>query len=296
MNRLMYFWRGKRVLCARKTLVLLSLSLSLHGPTCRALKHTARKRHAETSVVPSLLLLIMPFLIPAVVALASDAVILWLHRYVVDKLSFADDEGVDHKEECKTLQYSSTFHSFPSRCVSHSCLLLPGVFRLGYLVPLGVLRLILLLLPLLYHSYNGTALRFLGAYQVLYGGTLCVVFLHSLALLLLYPASLETLVPADTHEMKQLEHFHALRVIWWMLLLTVVSTICHVVVLGHVKSSAPSYAVTAAGNKAQPSLYFALRFGRGSSRGDPQEEEPALVHAVNGTCGSVFTLVCVARV
>jgi len=130
-------------------------------------------------------------------------------------------------------------------------------FWVGYLVPLAILRIVLLLLPLLFHSYTGTALRYPRLYQFLYVTSLVVMVLHMLALLLLNPASLESIFPYDgstnyntqqhhrqTSTVDQvderhlppsqsqsqqllvnhppehrqlLQHLHALRRVWWML-------------------------------------------------------------------------------
>ena len=136
-----------------------------------------------------------------------------------------------------------------------------------------------------------------------------------------------------------LQHLHALRRVWWMLVFSAVSTACHLAVLNHVTSTAPSWRDVHPKHHRprQPqSVYFALRSRRkrheqvlqrrrqrqrqaaAAAGSDPEtghewdhplsddydddeewddgsdndEEEPALVHAVNGTRYLYFKQLC----
>ena len=196
-------------------------------------------------------------------------------------------------------------------------------------MPLAVIRICLLLIPLLFHSYTGTAIKHQLFYQILYGVTLATLLVHMLTLLLMNPASLESLLPygifggeegistiheapiyqpASTynhnphsddattsdidghpphyhyyHHHSQrhlLQHLHALRRVWWMLVLSFISNACHIFLLMHVRSSAPTNSALLGKTKPQ-SVYFALRLGDNSE--NSPDEADALVHAVNGT-------------
>lgn len=154
------------------------------------------------------------------------------------------------------------------------------VYHVGYLYPLAVIRILLLGVPLLFHSYTGTAIQCPLAYQTLYWVTLLVLLVHMLSLAILNPTSLESFLPlqATTQTVFTwsgfrllLEHAHALRRIWWTLTLSLLSDVCHLVIFSHVKSSAPSsyghYPLfwSSYGNTTrhprQPSVYYALRTG-----------------------------------
>jgi len=174
-------------------------------------------------------------------------------------------------------------------------------YHVNYLVPLAVFRILLLCIPLLFHSYTGTALQCAAFYQWLYGGTLVVLLIHMLSLCLINPSSLEAILPwreaatqlataaaatatatstsssslwqpPGTRTLRSsrflLEHLHELRRIWWILLLSLLSDVCHWIMLGHVRSSAPStysrYYLWPSPNPLhmrQPSLYYAIRSG-----------------------------------
>lgn len=179
------------------------------------------------------------------------------------------------------------------------------VYSIGYLSPLAIVRIILLLLPLLYHSYSGTALKYPRFFQVFYWSTLVIVSIHMTALSFTNPQSLEAIVPIETftafgedvmsiHRRSLLEHLHELRRVWWMLTMTMVSDICHLIMLWHVRSTAQSSSFLL--NRKQPSIYFALRSSTvgpeaiddGMQQGGrpsvhPATREQALVLAMNGT-------------
>jgi hypothetical protein len=216
----------------------------------------------------------MPFLLPALVALSCDALVFWLRRLAPDS-KITDDDEEPH-----------------------------NVYNVGYLAPLALTRIIILLLPLLFHSYTGTALKCTRFYHVLYWGTLLVLIIHMLTLCLMDPESLTAIFPTVSASISGrrflLKHLHELRRIWWMLSLSLVSNVCHLIMFWHVRSTAPHYALLS-NNRKQPSIYFALRSANmkainesgGSSNGgstysvrnnstaNANYEEPALVHAMN---------------
>jgi len=220
----------------------------------------------------------MPFLFPAMTALSSDVFLLWLGSRAPVESEFAEDHWVYH---------------------------------VSYLaVPLAVLRLLLLCLPLLFHSYTGTAVQHLRWYQVFYSATALVLAIHMLALALMDPESIEAIFPQVdlltgnsgggsivlTRGARRvlrflLQHLHELRRIWWMLLLSSVSVACHFILLWHVRSTAPNayYSLdhshnTRRSNKKQPTVYFAVRAASIQPQQQQQEEDEApLIHAMNGT-------------
>lgn len=177
----------------------------------------------------------MPFLIPAIVALVADAVLLVLSRHRSHLRAQREAHG-----ETDTWIYAST-----------------------YLSSLAAIRLCLLLVPLLFHSYTGTALRWPPVYHALYWGSLLWVTLQVMGLALLNPESMEALLPIDPATSSD-SVLHDLRRLWYMLLLTLLSNVCHLVLLVHVRSTAPSdrqpdeWFHRGARQKA-PSLYFQLR-------------------------------------
>jgi hypothetical protein len=208
----------------------------------------------------------MPFLLPALVALSCDALVAWLRRLAPEQ-TITDDDEEPH-----------------------------DVYKVGYLAPLALTRIIILLLPLLFHSYTGTALKCTIFYQILYWGTLMTLIIHMLALCLMDPESLTAIFPTVSASISGrflLKHFHELRRIWWMLFLSLLSNVCHLIMFWHVRSTAPHYALLS-NNRKQPSIYFALRsaninavnesyLGSTGRNTHPQSihEEPALVHAMN---------------
>jgi len=136
------------------------------------------------------------------------------------------------------------------------------VYQVRYLSYLATARIILLLLPLLFHSYTGTALRCPGLYQVLYWGSLAVILVQMLSLSLFNPESIEAFWPVDVSTTNMdADVLHELRRIWWVLTLSLLSDVCHLVLLMNVRSTAPTFNQHAllSGVKKQPSVYFALR-------------------------------------
>lgn len=200
----------------------------------------------------------MAFLVPALTALVSDVGVVWLGRRApYPTAAWADDHWVYH----------------PS-----------------WTVPVAICRLVLLCVPLLWHSYTGTAVSHVVGYQVFYGSTAFALAVHAVGLALMDPESLEAIVPWDVvvastttlHDRNPergrhlLEHLHELRRIWWMLGLTGVSVLCHWIVLWHVRSTAPSTATLGPHqHKKAPTVYFAVR-------ATSHSQEPALMNAMNG--------------
>ncbi|KAG7354265.1 phosphatidylinositol 3- and 4-kinase [Nitzschia inconspicua] len=127
------------------------------------------------------------------------------------------------------------------------------VFQSRYLYPLAVIRILLLLIPLPYHSYHGKALRCSVLYQLFYGMTLIVVVFHALSLIMIDPSSLSSvftslsssttttsITTTTTISNNNLQHDLVTRNLWWSLILTVLSTLSHVALFFHVRSTAPS--------------------------------------------------------
>lgn len=207
----------------------------------------------------------MPFLIPAVTALASDVFLLWLGSTAPVETVFVEDHWVYHVD---------------------------------YLaVPVALLRLFLLCLPLLFHSYTGTAIQHVVGYQVFYGATSVALALHMLGLALMDPESLEAIFPQVTLRRFLLQNLHELRRIWWILLLSSYSVSCHWLLLWHVRSTAPNASynlqhqqqLRGRGGKP-PTVYFAVRaasIGQHHTTDADNNiinnnDENQLMHAMNG--------------
>lgn len=149
----------------------------------------------------------MPFLLPAVSSAACDVAVLTLAVSTSRLVSDSEDES--------------------SRVVYHS----------GYLCLAAGVRLFLIVVPLPYHSYNGTALVCPSLYQLFYLGTLVAILVHALSLSMVDPRSLTSLLPATwtltTHE-------EITRHVWLILILSLVADLCHIVLFLHVRSTAPA--------------------------------------------------------
>ena len=151
----------------------------------------------------------MPFLLPAVASGACDVTILYLAFRAASNLVISDEE-------------------------SDSI-----VYRSGFMVATGALRLFLLLCPLPYHSYNGTALKCPTLYQVFHFGTLAILICHMLMFILVDPTSIGSVVPS----MSSLpHHLEIARHVWLLLILSLASNLCHILLYLHVRSTAPANA------------------------------------------------------
>jgi len=132
-----------------------------------------------------------------------------------------------------------------------------------------------------FHSYTGTALKCPSLYLLLYWGTFVALLVHMLSLSLMNPESLESLMPYDDPLLK---HLHELRRIWWMLIASFVSDVCHLIIFWHVRSTAPQYELLF--GRRHPSVYYAIRSANMGEIMDDESfryhDEPALVHAMNG--------------
>lgn len=151
----------------------------------------------------------MPFLLPAVSSAACDLTVLILAYKAAG--NYYEDE-----DEAGRLVYQS-----------------------GYMVAASCTRLFLLICPLPYHSYNGTALKCPALYRALYFGTLVVLLGHALLLCLVDPRSLSSMVPSiNTLTL----HEQVTRHIWFLLILSLAADFCHILLFLHVRSTAPAEA------------------------------------------------------
>ena len=91
------------------------------------------------------------FLIPAFISLVADSLIVYLHRSL---LSDVQDQQQEESANGGAL------------------------YKVGYLALLAWLRILVLILPFLFHSYTGTALPCHLAYLTWYAVTLAVVLCH----------------------------------------------------------------------------------------------------------------------
>jgi hypothetical protein len=151
----------------------------------------------------------MPFLLPAASSAACDITVLYLAYRAAGTL-------VDSDEESSSGRF---------------------IYRSGYMVAASSLRLFLLVCPLPYHSYNGTALKCPTLYQLFYSVILVVLLGHMLSLSMVDPASLTSMMPS-VHSLTQ--HEELTRHIWLLLLLSLASDLCHILLFLHVRSTAPS--------------------------------------------------------
>jgi hypothetical protein len=207
----------------------------------------------------------MPFLAPATVALLSDVTVVVLHLTTT-----APSSNQYH-------QTNNGDHDWVYR-------------RTAYTWITALIRLFLLAVPLYYHSYTGTAVHLVQLYRLFYGGCLTILFLHMVLLAIYNPASLEGLFfwGGDSQQ-HHVPHF--LRDLWWMLGLSFTSTLCHTIVLQHVRSTGPPENPRRNAGPV-PTMYFAVRTANrlwqqhnNSNNGSSghEEEPPAYIHAMNGT-------------
>ena len=210
------------------------------------------------------------FLIPACVALAADGLILYLHRSLLHDAAVHDaerDDDDDGGEEQQLQQHRR------------------AIYKVGYLTLFAWIRIGVLILPLLFHSYTGTALTCQTMYLIWYALTFVLVIAHMLSLCLVVPESMEALVPEPEGALQDL-HFY--RRLWYTLFFSAASNLAHFVLVQHVKSSAPTRLLAYGGStgmmgggnsssKPPVSMYFAIRAH------PVLQDEPALVHAMNGT-------------
>jgi len=169
----------------------------------------------------------MPFLFPALASAVCDIGILYLgHRNYLR----------EHSADESLSKIYALYDDDSSRRLYHY----------GYIVMLAAIRLFLLLVPLPYHSFFGKALRCPIVYRLFYGVTIAVVVLHALTLALIDPSSLSSLLTAlaaysndETADPGTMHHILVTRSLWVALILTLTSTLNHIALFFHVRSTAP---------------------------------------------------------
>ena len=174
----------------------------------------------------------MPFLFPALASAACDIGILYLGRrnYLIQQEYHHPSDGVlvDNFDNVDDEDDTSQ-----------------RVYHYGYIVCMAAIRLFLLLIPLPYHSFFGKALRCPILYRLFYATTIALVCIHTLMLLMIDPASLSSLLNALASYSNQdigsgkLHHILVTRSLWVALILTLVSTLSHIALFFHVRSTAP---------------------------------------------------------
>lgn len=153
----------------------------------------------------------MPFLIPAVVAACCDCFNLYMSQFKAVEVA----EDIDTSPSCRL-----TYLTY-------------------YILPCAAVRLFLLLIPLPYHSYRGTALKCSGLYKLFYGCILVVLLGHIFALSLCDPRSLGSLLPSKSALQP---HDATTRHIWLVLFFSMAANLCHILLFLHVRSTAPTNA------------------------------------------------------
>lgn len=112
------------------------------------------------------------------------------------------------------------------------------LYNISYAVPLALIRLLLLFIPLPYHSYTGKAIRCSLFYKLLYGTTLVFVLLQMLALMILDPDSLSTIIlPVNRVLLDRSSLHRSMSQIWLVLTLNLVSNSMQMILFWHVRST-----------------------------------------------------------
>ena len=198
----------------------------------------------------------MAFLVPAVISGVSDVLILVLQRHRQETLVQVHQVNVSNN-------------------ISSSANNNEAVHHVQYLVIMAVLRLLLLVFPLPYHSYTGTAIPFPFCYHVFYALTVTAILLHMVSLSVMDPESLATLLHVPTppppttntntntststtsestdQYMWLIQSWSTqemlIRSCWSILFLSLISVTGHIVMLIHVRSTAPSISYYSFSNK-----------------------------------------------
>lgn len=137
------------------------------------------------------------------------------------------------------------------------------VYHYGYIVWLAAIRVFLLLVPLPYHSFLGKRLRCPILYRLFYGVTIATISIHALTLLMVDPGSLSSLLQAiancsnDGVSSGRLHHILVTRSLWVTLVLTMISTLNHIALFFHVRSSAPYEGDIEGRRRPKVLLYYA---------------------------------------
>lgn len=213
----------------------------------------------------------MPFLIPALVSGLCDVLILVLQEHreeehlLINNVLISNNISISVADDDTLENSSSAFLS---------------VHHVQYLAFAAVLRLLLLLFPLPYHSWTGTAIRFPFCYQLFYGTTLLAVLLHALVLSMIDPDSIATLIHTTTSMAAQEDSIAPLqlqlsRSAWWILILSLVSVASHVIMLVHVRSTAPSMEYipyhSLLGNRKKKLVYYYASKQAAEEEPDPED-------------------------
>jgi hypothetical protein len=142
------------------------------------------------------------------------------------------------------------------------------VYHYGYIIILASIRLFLLFVPLPYHSYHGKALRCPILYRLFYCITLGMVFIHALTLIMVDPGSLSSLVEAVKYynNSSDIHHILVTRSLWVAIILTISSTLSHVTLFFHVRSTAPSDAEFFVGQRRPKVLLYYAKEKNQSSK------------------------------
>ena len=130
----------------------------------------------------------MPFLVPALVSGVSDALIVIVNR----RRRTMHAQLLDQMAQLVVATTTTTTTEEEDDPDDPS---FAAVHHVQYLALAAGLRLVLLVLPLMYHSYTGTAIRFYQCYRFFYGVTTVMVLLQMIALSMVDPGSLATLLP-----------------------------------------------------------------------------------------------------
>ncbi len=182
----------------------------------------------------------MPFLFPALASAVCDVGILYLgHRNYLLEEKYSNGVNFSGDDDDTSRR----------------------VYHYGYIVWLAGIRLFLSMIPLPYHSFLGKALRCSILYRLFYGVTLLTILIHALTLLMIDPSSLSSLLRAISsyEDSGNLHHVLVTRSLWVALLLTVVSTLNHIALFFHVRSTAPIDAEFLGEQRRRPKvlLYYA---------------------------------------
>jgi hypothetical protein len=191
----------------------------------------------------------MPFLFPALLSGVSDVLILVLQVHREEALLQFEDQ---HDSSGSSSNHNNDESSLASLTVH----------RAKYLAIVAVMRLLLLLFPLPYHSYTGTAIRYPFCYHLFYALSIVAILLHMVSLSLIDPDSLSTLLKLQETEEESESSLQNMinRSCWWILFLSLISVLCHIVMLIHVRSTAPSMSYVAFPNKKKKLVYYYNQF------------------------------------
>ena len=152
--------------------------------------------------------------------------------------------------------------------------------------------------PLPYHNYAGTAVKCPLVYEIFYGGTLVVVLIQLLGIMILDPESLSSLMPeirtrflaqtssdaaaaAATVDLQGSGHGHTnMPQTWLVLWLNLISDLLHIILLWHVRSTAP-----ADWSDRKHVLYFYTQHTNGLQQQQQQQSYPSSDTNGNGFNG-----------